>query len=131
MSARHVFLSAVWFEAVQPVLAGQSAPTEATVVMNVVVVDAPFDTDPSFHVGAADGTPLLAAGHVDTPDLSLTTDYATARDLFLAGEPAAAMQAFMAGKIKLQGDLAKLMSVGAGLGGGGAQLTAALQAITE
>ena len=43
-------------------------------------------------------------------DLTLTTDYATAREIFMSGNPQAGMQAFMEGKVKVQGDLTKLMA---------------------
>jgi hypothetical protein len=41
------------------------------------------------------------------------------------------MQAFMAGKVRVQGDMTKLMTAQAGGGGGNPQLTEALQSITE
>ena len=43
-------------------------------------------------------------------DLTITTDYTTARELFIAGDPQGALQALMEGKLKLQGDLTKLMA---------------------
>ena len=41
----------------------------------------------------------------------MTTDYATAKALFVDQDPAAGMQAFMAGKITVQGDMMKLMAM--------------------
>ena len=41
----------------------------------------------------------------------MTVDYVTARALLVEGNPQAAMSAFMAGKIRVDGDLAKLMAV--------------------
>jgi hypothetical protein len=41
------------------------------------------------------------------------------------------MQAFMAGKVRIQGDMTKLMMAQAGGGGGNNTLTEALQSITE
>ena len=40
------------------------------------------------------------------------------------------MQAFMAGKVRIQGDMTKLMMAQAGSSGGNTQLTEALQSIT-
>ena len=51
------------------------------------------------------------AGHLDEVDLHVTVDYGTARALLVDGQPQAAMSAFMAGKIRVDGDLAKLMAV--------------------
>jgi hypothetical protein len=50
----------------------------------------------------------------------------------MSGEPQAAMQAFMEGKVKLQGDLTKLMAAQvAGTGPGAPGLAEELSAITE
>jgi putative sterol carrier protein len=50
-------------------------------------------------------------GHVDGPDLTVTVDYDTARAIFIDQNPQAGMQAFMAGKVKVQGDMTKLMAM--------------------
>ena len=59
-------------------------------------------------------------GHVDRADLTLTTDYVTAREIFMSGNPQAGLQAFMEGKVKIQGDLTKLMAAQASGAGPGA-----------
>ena len=41
----------------------------------------------------------------------MTTDYATAKLLFVDQDQAAGMQAFMSGKITVQGDMMKLMTL--------------------
>ena len=41
----------------------------------------------------------------------MTTDYDTARKVFVDQDQAAGMQAFMAGKIKVQGDMMKMMAL--------------------
>jgi hypothetical protein len=69
--------------------------------------------------------------HVDLK-MNLVTDFATARDIFVSGNPQAGMQAFMSGKVRVQGDMAKLMAAGQGGGGpGNPELSAELQEITE
>ena len=45
------------------------------------------------------------------PDLTMTTDWDTARKIFVEQDQAAGMQAFMAGKIKVQGDMMKMMAM--------------------
>jgi hypothetical protein len=82
-------------------------------------------------MGSKDGATLFGKGHTDGADLTLSTDIATAREVFVDNNPAAGMQAFMAGKVRIQGDMAKLMMAQAGGQGGNAQLTEALQSITE
>ena len=83
-------------------------------------------------MGSKDGETLFGKGHTDGADLTLSTDIDTAREVFVSNNPQAGMQAFMAGKVRVQGDMTKLMMAQAG-GGGGASpaLSEALQAITE
>jgi putative sterol carrier protein len=53
----------------------------------------------------------LDMGHLDSPDLTVTVDYDTAKAIFIDQNPQAGMQAFMAGKVKVQGDMTKLMAM--------------------
>ncbi|NDH92070.1 MAG: hypothetical protein EBY79_03090 [Actinobacteria bacterium] len=50
-------------------------------------------------------------GHLDKVDATLTTDYATARMIFVEQDPQKAMEAFLTGKVKVEGDMLKLMSM--------------------
>ena len=59
----------------------------------------------------------MGIGLLDDADVTLTTDYGTAKDVFVSGNQQAGMQAFMAGKVKVQGDMTKLMMSGQGGGG--------------
>jgi putative sterol carrier protein len=53
----------------------------------------------------------MELGHLETPDLTVTTDYATARHIFLERDPQAGMQAFLGGKIRVEGDMTKMMQM--------------------
>jgi putative sterol carrier protein len=53
----------------------------------------------------------MELGHLDAPDVTFTADYATVKAVFVEGDPQAGMQAFMSGKIKVQGDMTKLMAM--------------------
>jgi SCP-2 sterol transfer family len=91
---------------------GQVAAPEHAVRMNQVITDVPFGTGVvNAHIDTSDGGIELEEGHLDGPDVTVTTDYATARTLFAQWDPQAGVQAFMAGKIKVQGDLTKLMTM--------------------
>ena len=57
------------------------------------------------------GSVRLDLGHLDPADLKVTVDYITAKSILVEGNPQAGMQAFMAGKIKVEGDMAKLMAL--------------------
>lgn len=132
--ATYPFLSDEWLGAVHQIFDARDVdiPPHAELAMNLVVTETPFGADRLLHVGARDGKALWGLGHVDDADLTLTTDYATAREIFMSGNPQAGMQAFMEGKVKLQGDLTKLMAAQvAGTGPGAPDLAEALSAITE
>ena len=135
MADKHPFLSDDWFAAVRALIEqhGNEAPAHQNMKMNLVVTETPFGDDRQFHMGAEDGKALFGPGHLDGADLTLTTDYATAKDVFASGNPQAGMQAFMAGKVRVQGDMAKLMA-GATQGGGPAgnqELQQAILDVTE
>jgi putative sterol carrier protein len=128
--AKHPFLSDEWFSQAEQLVAAHTpeAPAQANVRINLVITDTPFDQDVQMHMGARDGKGEWGKGHTDGADVTLTTDYGTAKDIFVSGNPQAGMQAFMAGKVKVQGDMAKLM---ASQGGGNTALNEAIQGITE
>lgn len=76
--------------------------------MNQIITGAPQGTIEA-HLDTSRGRTEFDLGHVAMAEVTVTTDYGTARSVFALADPAAAMQAFMAGKIRIEGDLAKLM----------------------
>jgi hypothetical protein len=135
---KYLFLSDEWFAEARRIVdqRGVDIPSEARLAMNLVVTSSPNGSpdggDQLLHVGTNDGSADWGPGHLDTADLTLTTDYVTARDIFVSGNPQTAMQAFMEGKVKLQGDLTRLMAAQAvGSGPGAPDLAAALAEMTE
>jgi putative sterol carrier protein len=54
---------------------------------------------------------VMEFGRLEDADATITTDYATAKLLFVDQDQAAGMQAFMAGKVMVQGDMMKLMAM--------------------
>ena len=80
--------------------------------MNLVINEVPFgEGSIDAHLDTSSGRIDLDEGHLEKADVSITADYATAKSLFVEQDPAAAMQAFMSGKIRVQGDLAKLLAL--------------------
>ena len=111
-SVTHEFLSPSWMQAVRELRAqrpeaGSVAPFALT--MNLVVTEVPSGSDVLAHVDTTSGPLVIEEGHLDTVDLKVTVDFVTARALLIERNPQAAMTAFMAGKIRVDGDLAKLM----------------------
>jgi hypothetical protein len=133
--AKHQFLSDEWFAIVDQLFEdhGAAAPPGTDVVVNLTVTDTPFGGERHMHIGARGGRGHWGIGHDTDADVTLTTDYETAREVLISGDPQAGMQAFMVGKVRIQGDFAKLMAAqgAGGPGGSNAALTEAIQGITE
>ena len=103
----YTFLSDQWLEEVQKLAAdagGGMMPD--SVELNMVVTGGP-EGDKELHV--ANGA--FATGLLDSAPTKLTVPYQVAKDMFIKGDQAAAMQAFMSGQIKVEGDMTKLMAM--------------------
>jgi hypothetical protein len=131
---KHPFLSDPWFDEVRRLhdAAGGAAPEGAEVRMNLMIQSTPFDGDLAMHLAVAGGRADWGKGLLDEAEVTLTLAYKTARAIFVEGNPQAAIEAFMAGRIIVQGDITKLMVMQAtGPGSTASELTRALQEITE
>jgi hypothetical protein len=109
------FLSDEWLDAARQIRAeyeGRTPPVAHVVRMNLVVTEVPFsDDDILAHMDTSGGELLLDLGHLEEQDLKVTVDYDTAKAILVEGNPQAGMQAFMAGKVRVEGDMAKLMAL--------------------
>ena len=80
--------------------------------MNVVISEVPFgEGSLDAHIDTTAGELALDMGHLDTADLTVTVDDLTAKAIFVDQDQQAVIQAFMGGKIKVQGDMTKLMAM--------------------
>jgi putative sterol carrier protein len=114
VATAYPFLSPDWMNAARALRESMPRPDTAPPVavrMNLVVTDTPFDADVQGHVDTTDGEVVIEDGHLDGPDLTVTVDYETARAIFIDQDAAAAMQAFMGGRIKVDGDLTKMLAM--------------------
>ena len=59
----------------------------------------------NFHVDISNGSRNVEEGEHDNPGLSLTFDSEETMEKIFSGDQAAAMQAFMTGKVKFSGDM--------------------------
>ena len=111
----HPFLSPEWMDAAKVIrekYADQATKVAASIRMNQVITDVPFgDGTIATFMDTSSGDVVMDLGELEAPDLTVTTDYETARKLFVEQDQAAGMQAFMAGKIKVQGDMMKMMAM--------------------
>lgn len=113
--AKYAFLSDKWIAEAKKIRDEYSprAPVPGQVIrMNQVIVDAPFgDGTINAHMDSSSGRLEIEFGHLPDADVTVTVDYETAKAVFVNQDPQAGMQAFMSGRIRVQGDLAKLMLV--------------------
>ncbi len=135
--AKYQFLTEEWLDAAKQIREelddGSAAPAHS-MKMNLNITEVPFgDGEVQAHMDTSDGEMKMDLGHMEDPELTVTLDYATAKAILVEQNPQAGMQAFMAGKIKVQGDMTKLMALQAGGGDSGlqAEVASRIQEITE
>ena len=126
--AKYPFLSEEWLAEARQIYEhyrGQAPAPSQTLRMNQVVTDVPFgDGTINAHLDTSSGELEIDTGHIDAADVKVTLDYDTAKAVLVDGDLQVAMQAFMAGRIKAEGDITKLMGLQFA-GSGGADPTAA------
>ncbi|MCU1490027.1 MAG: hypothetical protein JWM85_1432 [Acidimicrobiaceae bacterium] len=131
---KHLFLSDDWIAAAREIRARHESGAQATVQvrMNLVVEQVPFgDGRVEAHLDTSGGTLEIELGHLESPDVRVVLDYPTARAVLVDGDGQAALQAFMAGTIRVEGDLAKLLQYqSVPPGGAQAEVAEELRAIT-
>ena len=115
----HVFLSDEWMAAAKEIrakYAAQAPKVTVSIRMNQVITDVPFgDGTVKSYLDTSSGDVVMELGELETADVTVTTDFETARKVFVDQDQAASMQAFMAGKIKVQGDMMKMMAMQTGM----------------
>ena len=111
------FLSDEWIAEARKIRAEMADPAReaaaapASVRMNQVITEVPFgDGRLDAHLDTSSGTLEMETGHLEQPDVTVTLDYATAKAIFVDGTLDAGMRAFMDGKVRVQGDMAKMIS---------------------
>jgi SCP-2 sterol transfer family len=135
--SQYPFLSDEWLAQARQIRAefkGKAAPIPVSIRMNQIIHGVPFgEGTVNAHVDTSSGELEIETGHLDAPDLTITIDYDTAKAILVDGDAQAAMQAFLGGKIKVDGDITKMMAL-QGTGGGdpaAAELARRLQDITS
>ncbi len=111
----YAFLSDEWMAATREIrgkFEEQLPPVSVSIRINQVITDVPFGEGTiNAHIDTSNGTFEFGLGELDEPDAVMMTDYDTARALIVDRDPAVAMQSFMAGKVRVQGDMMKLMAL--------------------
>jgi hypothetical protein len=119
---QYPFLSDEWVAEARRIRAefkGKAPEIPVSVRMNQIITDVPFgDGTIEAHVDTSSGELEMETGHLESPDLTITIGYDTAKAILIDGNAQAAMQAFLGGKIKVDGDITKLLALqSAGLSG--------------
>jgi hypothetical protein len=125
------FLSDEWLDEVQKLTAeAGDGVLPSALELNLVVTGTPSG-DKELHVASG----AFASGLLDNCPTKLTIPYTVAKSMFVDGNQAAAMQAFMGGQIRVEGDMSRLMAMqgqmGAGPSAAGDALQAKLREITS
>lgn len=106
---RFEFLSDEWFTKVDELIAGagdlQIPEPMKVAEVNITVKRPSGDTK----LYMKDG--LFQRGHEPSFTTTLTLDETIARKIFVEGDTAAGVQAFLEGKIQVEGDLAKVVAM--------------------
>lgn len=132
----HPFLSDQWIQAARDIrhkYADSVPAIEILIRINVVTTKVPFgDGSVSAYIDTSSGVLDMELGSLDGADLTITTEYEIARSVFVDQDPTASMQAFMSGRIKVEGDITRLMAMQTALpqSDEAAQVAAEIKAIT-
>jgi putative sterol carrier protein len=105
----YVFLSPEWFTKVDELIAAAGdlkIPPEMTAVTANVTVTSPRGDSKIFMKNG-----LFTQGHQPDAEAAITLSEELARKIFVEGDAAAGVQAFMMGEMKLEGDLKKLVAM--------------------
>jgi hypothetical protein len=105
----YTFLSAEWFTKLDELVA-KAGDLKIPAAMKAVELNITV-TSPSGEIKAYVKDGILHRGHRDGAPTSLTLSEELARKVFVEADTAAGIQAFLAGEMKAEGDLAKLVAM--------------------
>ncbi|MGH9149202.1 MAG: hypothetical protein ACRD0D_04390 [Acidimicrobiales bacterium] len=109
----HPFLSPAWIEAARQIgeeYRDRAHPDASGIRLNQVITGVPFGEGRiEAHVDNSAGVIDVDLGHLLDPHATITLDYRTAEAVFVEGNPQMAVQEFMAGNIRIDGDLARVV----------------------
>ena len=112
-----VFLSEQWVAAAREIRAEYQARqtiAPAAMIVNYIVTDVPSRDGPILaHTNTMDGNVEFELEHVEGADLVVTLTYASAKSLLVDADATSAMQDFTSGRIKVDGDVTKVLMMAA------------------
>ncbi|HSJ91178.1 MAG TPA: SCP2 sterol-binding domain-containing protein [Ilumatobacter sp.] len=109
------FLSDEWMAAAREIrerYEGDLPDVVIDVRINQIITEVPFGEGViNAYIDTSNGSLDLELGELAEPDAVLMIDYATAKAMIVERDPAVVMQSFMEGRIKVQGDMMKIMAM--------------------
>jgi hypothetical protein len=114
------FLSEEWVaqaRALHQEYKGKGTPPPAQARINLTITEVPADVSDGPILATIDttgGDADLELGSFDSPDASISLEYDTAKAFLVEGNPQVVMQAVMSGKVKISGDMTKVLALGQG-----------------
>ena len=114
------FLSEEWVtgaHALQAEYKGRAAAPAAQARINLTITEVPADVSDgpiSAKIDTTEGSADLELGSFEKPDASISLEYDTAKAFLVEGNPQVVMQAVMSGKVKISGDMTKVLALGQG-----------------
>ena len=114
------FLSEEWVagaRAIQAEYKDRAAAPPAQARINLTITEVPADVNDgpiSAKIDTTDGAADLDLGSFESPDASISLEYDTAKAFLVEGNPQVVMQAVMSGKVKISGDMTKVLALGQG-----------------
>jgi hypothetical protein len=113
--AQYPFLSDQWLAETRKIREDHKDDVPSipvTVRMNQVINEVPFGNGViRVYVDTSSGRLDLEVGQLENPDLTVTLSYATAKAILVDGDAAQVMNAFMSGRIRVDGDITKLIAL--------------------
>ena len=113
--AKYLFLSDEWVEEAQRIRAehqGNGDAVAQAIRMNLQITEVPFGEGiVAAHLDTTAGVIDVDFGHVDEADLTVVAAYEVVKAILVEGNIQAGMQAFMAGRVRVEGDLSKLLTL--------------------
>lgn len=110
----YAFLSPEWITAARELRSehqNEAAPPTTPIRMNLTIEGVPHgEGSLDAHVDTTGGLVEIDLGHLDSAEVKVTLDYDTARAVLVDNNAEAAMGAFMAGRVRIEGDMTKLLA---------------------
>ena len=112
---QYQFLSDEWLEQTRMIreeYRDQVPEVPVSIRMNQVINEVPFgDGVIHAYIDTSAGFLDIEVGKLEAPDLTVTLSYSTAKSILVDADATAAMNAFLSGRIKVDGDITKLLAL--------------------